>query len=327
MQIGMVGLGRMGANMVRRLMRGGHRCVVYDANPDAVRLLAGEGAQGAGSLREFVERLETPRAGWVMVPAGIPTEAVVGELAARMAPGDLIVDGGNSHFKEDVRRSAFLAGKGILYCDAGTSGGLWGIDRGYCLMIGGPHEAVSRLEPVLRTLAPGRGEVPRTPGRKDGEGTSEEGYLHCGPAGAGHFVKMIHNGIEYGLMQAYAEGFDILRNAGSEEVAKEFRYDFDLPEVAELWRRGSVVGSWLLDLAATALRQDPLLSGYTGFVHDSGEGRWTVQAAVEEAVPADCLTSALYTRFRSRKEHTFAEKLLSALRQQFGGHVERPSGE
>ena len=203
---------------------------------------------------------------------------------------------------------------------------MWGIDRGYCLMIGGTAEAVSRLEPVLRTLAPGRGEVPRTPGRKDGEGTAEEGYLHCGPAGAGHFVKMIHNGIEYGLMQAYAEGFDILRNAGSEEVAKEFRYDFDLPEVAELWRRGSVVGSWLLDLAATALRQDPLLSGYTGFVHDSGEGRWTVQAAVEEAVPADCLTSALYARFRSRKEHTFAEKVLSALRHQFGGHVERPSG-
>ena len=326
MQIGMVGLGRMGANMVRRLMRGGHRCVVYDANPDAVRLLVGEGAQGAGSLPEFVERLEKPRAGWVMVPAGIPTEAVVGELAARMAPGDVIVDGGNSHFKDDVRRSASLAGKGILYCDAGTSGGLWGIDRGYCLMIGGPLEAVSRLEPVLRTLAPGRGGVPKTPGRKDGEGTAEEGYLHCGPAGAGHFVKMIHNGIEYGLMQSYAEGFDILRNAGSEGVAPEFRYDFDIPEVAELWRRGSVVGSWLLDLAATVLRQDPLLSGYTGFVHDSGEGRWTVQAAVEEAVPADCLTSALYARFRSRKEHTFAEKVLSALRQQFGGHVERPSG-
>ncbi|HAM33832.1 MAG TPA: decarboxylating 6-phosphogluconate dehydrogenase [Deltaproteobacteria bacterium] len=326
MQLGMVGLGRMGANMVRRLMRGGHSCVVFDRNPEAVRSLETEGADGAHSLSDFVGKLSVPRAAWAMVPAGPPTEAVVRELAGRMTAGDVIVDGGNSHFKDDVRRSASLAEEGILYCDAGTSGGLWGIDRGYCLMIGGTAEAVSRLEPVLRTLAPGRGEVPRTPGRKDGEGTAEEGYLHCGPAGAGHFVKMIHNGIEYGLMQAYAEGFDILRNAGSEEVAKEFRYDFDLPEVAELWRRGSVVGSWLLDLAATALRQDPLLSGYTGFVHDSGEGRWTVQAAVEEAVPADCLTSALYARFRSRKEHTFAEKVLSALRHQFGGHVERPSG-
>ncbi len=326
MELGMVGLGRMGANMVRRLMRSGHRCVVYDRNPEAVQSLVKEGAEGAATLADFVGMLSVPRAAWVMVPAGPPTEAVVRELADRMKAGDVIVDGGNSHFKDDIRRSAALAEKGILYCDAGTSGGVWGIDRGYCLMIGGPAEAVSRLEPVLRSLAPGRGEVPRTPGRTAGQGTAEEGYLHCGPAGAGHFVKMIHNGIEYGLMQAYAEGFDILRNAASVEVAKESRYDFDLPEIAELWRRGSVVGSWLLDLAATALREDPLLTSYTGFVHDSGEGRWTVQAAVEEAVPADCLTSALYARFRSRKEHTFAEKVLSAMRHQFGGHVERPSG-
>jgi 6-phosphogluconate dehydrogenase len=326
MQLGMVGLGRMGANMVRRLMRGGHRCVVYDQNQETVHSLVKEGADGAIDLTDFVGKLSVPRAAWVMVPAGLPTEAVVRDLADRMKAGDVIVDGGNSHFKDDIRRSAALAGEGILYCDAGTSGGVWGIDRGYCLMIGGPVDAVSRLEPVLRTLAPGRGEVPRTPGRRDGQGTAEEGYLHCGPAGAGHFVKMIHNGIEYGLMQSYAEGFDILRNAVSAEVAKEFRYDFDLPEIAELWRRGSVVGSWLLDLAATALREDPRLSGYTGFVHDSGEGRWTVQAAVEEAVPADCLTGALYARFRSRKEHTFAEKVLSAMRHQFGGHVERPSG-
>ena len=326
MQLGMVGLGRMGANMVRRLMRGGHRCVVYDQNPEAVQSIVKEGAEGATSLTDFVGKLSVPRAAWVMVPAGPPTETVVRDLADRMAAGDVIVDGGNSHYKDDIRRSAALAGEGILYCDAGTSGGVWGIDRGYCLMIGGPAEAVSRLEPVLRTLAPGRGVVPRTPGRKDGQGTAEEGYLHCGPAGAGHFVKMIHNGIEYGLMQSYAEGFDILRNAASEEVAREFRYDLDLPEIAELWRRGSVVGSWLLDLAATALREDPALSGYTGFVHDSGEGRWTVQAAVEAAVPADCLTSALYARFRSRKEHTFAEKVLSAMRRQFGGHVERPPG-
>ena len=326
MQLGMVGLGRMGANMVRRLMRGGHRCVVYDRNPEAVQSIVKEGAEGAASLTEFVGKLSVPRAAWVMVPAGLSTETVVRDLADRMTAGDVIVDGGNSHYKDDIRRSAALAGQGILYCDAGTSGGVWGIDRGYCLMIGGPSEAVSRLEPALRTLAPGRGEVPRTPGRKDGEGTAEEGYLHCGPAGAGHFVKMIHNGIEYGLMQSYAEGFDILRNAASEEVAKEFRYDLDLPGIAELWRRGSVVGSWLLDLAATALREDPALSGYTGFVHDSGEGRWTVQAAVEAAVPADCLTSALYARFRSRKEHTFAEKMLSAMRRQFGGHVERPPG-
>ena len=329
MQIGMIGLGRMGSNMVRRLVRGGHRCVVHDTNPEAVRSIVADipdGVEGAESISGLVGRLPAPRAVWIMVPAGSPTDSVVRELSGRMERGDVIVDGGNSYYKDDVRRAADLAAKGILYCDVGTSGGVWGIERGYCLMIGGPAEAVSRLDPIFRTLAPGRGEIPRTPGREDGRGTAEEGYLHCGAAGAGHFVKMIHNGIEYGLMQSYAEGFDILRNAASTEVAAELRYDIDLPEIAELWRRGSVVGSWLLDLAAAALREDPALSGYTGFVHDSGEGRWTVQAAVEEAVPADCLTTALYARFRSRKEHTFAEKMLSAMRHKFGGHVERPAG-
>ncbi len=326
MQLGMVGLGRMGANMVRRLMKAGHGCVVYDADPEAVRRLSDEGATGSTSLPDLAAKLALPRAVWVMVPAGEATEQTVTALAKLLSPGDILVDGGNSHYKDDVRRAAALAGKEIFYCDAGTSGGVWGIDRGYCLMIGGPKEAVARLDPVFRTLAPGRGEIPRTPGRKGGQGAAEEGYLHCGPPGAGHFVKMVHNGIEYGLMQAYAEGFDILRNAGSGEIPPEHRYDLDLREIAEVWRRGSVVGSWLLDLAAMALQEDPGLSGYTGFVRDSGEGRWTVQAAVEESVPADCITAALYARFRSREEHTFAEKVLSAMRYKFGGHLERPAG-
>ena len=297
MQLGMVGLGRMGANMTRRLMRGGHQLVVSDLSPEAVKQLAGEGAVGSNSLDDLIRKLKPPRAAWVMVPAGGPTEQTVQQLAHRMQPGDIIIDGGNSYFKDDIRRSKQCREKGIHYVDVGTSGGVWGIDRGYCMMIGGPKEAVQQLDPIFKTLAPGRGEIPRTPGREKLGGTAEEGYIHCGPSGAGHFVKMVHNGIEYGIMQAYAEGFDIFRNA-------------------------SVVSSWLLDLTAMALAENPTLSEYTGFVQDSGEGRWTIQAAIEEAVPAEVLSAALYTRFRSRQEHTFAEKMLSAMRQKFGGHVE-----
>ncbi|MFO0947639.1 MAG: decarboxylating 6-phosphogluconate dehydrogenase [Planctomycetota bacterium] len=326
MQLGMIGLGRMGANMVRRLMRAGHECVVFDMNPDSVKQLAGEGATAAFSLDDFVAKLTKPRAAWVMVPAGAPTENTVIALGERMESGDTIIDGGNSYFKDDVRRAKMLKGKGINYLDAGTSGGVWGLERGYCLMIGGPTPAVERLDPIFKTLAPGIGDIPRTPGRENKGGTAELGYLHCGPEGSGHFVKMVHNGIEYGLMQAYAEGFDIFRNANSPALPADIRYDLKVEEIAELWRRGSVVGSWLLDLAAMALLQNPSLSDYTGYVQDSGEGRWTVQAAIEEAVPADVLTSALYTRFRSRQEHTFAEKVLSAMRFKFGGHIERPAG-
>jgi 6-phosphogluconate dehydrogenase len=327
MQLGMIGLGRMGGNMVRRLMRGGHRCVVFDRSADAVKTLAAEGATGTRSLADFAAALEKPRAVWVMVPAGAPTEDTVTELASVLEAGDTIVDGGNSYFKDDVRRAGLLAPKRIHYVDVGTSGGVWGVERGYCLMIGGPKEAVERLDPIFKTLAPGRGDVGRTPGReKHGKGTAEEGYLYCGPSGAGHFVKMVHNGIEYGLMQAYAEGFDIIRGAKSTSLPAEIRYDFDIPEIAELWRRGSVVGSWLLDLTATALLEDRDLASYTGFVEDSGEGRWTIQAAIEEAVPADVLTASLFVRFRSRQQHTFAEKVLSAMRKMFGGHVERPAG-
>jgi 6-phosphogluconate dehydrogenase len=324
MQIGMIGLGRMGANMVRRLIKGGHRTVVHDRNPEAVAALVREGSDGAvpaGSLEELVRALDPPRAVWVMVPSGAATEETVMALAARLEPGDTIIDGGNSYFKDDVRRAREVAARGIHYVDAGTSGGVWGATRGYCLMVGGPREAVERIEPVLRTLAPGRGDIAATPGR-DGKSTAEEGYLHCGPVGAGHFVKMIHNGIEYGLMQAYAEGFDILQNADSEALPAELRYDLALPDIAELWRRASVVSSWLLDLTSIALAADAELSGFSGVVQDSGEGRWTVQAAIDEAVPADVLTTALYTRFRSRQQHTFGEKLLSAMRKQFGGHVE-----
>jgi 6-phosphogluconate dehydrogenase len=312
MELGLVGLGRMGANMARRLIAGGHTLVVWDRNPATTQEFA---ASGAASLDDLVARLTPPRAVWIMVPAGEPTEQTVHGLAALLHAGDVVIDGGNSHFKDDVRRSQALAARGVDYLDVGTSGGVWGVERGYCLMIGGPAAVVARLTPLFRTLSPGVGETPPTE-RLDVAGTTaHEGFLHCGGAGAGHFVKMIHNGIEYGLMEAYAEGFDILRSSG---------YDFRLAEIAEVWRRGSVVGSWLLDLAARALVADPDLKQFTGVVGDSGEGRWTVETAIEESVPADVLTTALYKRFRSRQDHTFAEKLLSALRAQFGGHAEPP---
>jgi 6-phosphogluconate dehydrogenase len=323
-QLGMIGLGRMGGNMVERLMRGGHSCVVFDLSPANVQRYAAKGAAGANSLADFVGKLTKPRAAWVMVPAGAPTESTVMELAGLMEPGDTIIDGGNSYFKDDVRRAQVLRGKGLHYVDVGTSGGVWGLERGYCMMIGGPDEAVRRLDPIFKTLAPGRGDIPRTPGREKASGTAEEGYLHCGPSGAGHFVKMVHNGIEYGVMQAYAEGFDIFKNATSPELPPEHRFQLNIPDIAEVWRRGSVIGSWLLDLTAMALLADPNLEHYSGFVQDSGEGRWTVQAAVEEAVPAEVMTAALYARFRSRREHTFAEKILSAMRHAFGGHNEPP---
>jgi 6-phosphogluconate dehydrogenase len=324
MQLGMVGLGKMGANMTRRMLRGGHELVVSDLSPDAVKGLVGEGAVGSASLDEFVGKLKAPRAAWIMVPAGDPTEKTVQALADRMQSGDTIIDGGNSYFKDDIRRSGQLKSKGINYVDVGTSGGVWGIDRGYCMMIGGPKDTVQRLDPIFKTLAPGRGDIGRTPGREKVTGsTAEDGYIHCGPSGAGHFVKMVHNGIEYGMMQAYAEGFDIFKNADSKEVPEQHRFTLNLSDIAEVWRRGSVVSSWLLDLTAMALLENPTLSEYTGFVQDSGEGRWTIQAALEEAVPAEVLTASLYTRFRSRQEHTFAEKMLSAMRQKFGGHIEQ----
>jgi len=327
MQLGMVGLGRMGANMTRRLMRGGHSLVVSDLSADAVKQLGTEGATGSSSLEDLIAKLTPPRAVWIMVPAGGPTEATVQKLAAKMQAGDAIIDGGNSYFKDDVRRANELKSKGVHYIDVGTSGGVWGLERGYCMMIGGPDEAVKRLDPIFKTLAPGIGDIPRTPGREKLGGTAEEGYIHCGPSGSGHFVKMVHNGIEYGMMQAYAEGFDIFKNATSKELPEEIRYDLNLPDIAEVWRRGSVVSSWLLDLTAMALAENPTLSEYEGFVQDSGEGRWTIQAAIEEAVPADVLTAALYVRFRSRQQHTFAEKMLSAMRQKFGGHVEAGAGK
>ena len=326
MQLGMIGLGRMGANMVRRLMRGGHECVVFDLNPENIKQLEAEGATGARSIEDFINKLAKPRAVWVMVPAGEATEKTVDMLSKVMSGGDIIIDGGNSYFKDDVRRAKLLAEKGIHYMDVGTSWGIWGAERGYCLMVGGEKSSFEHMEPIFRTLSPGRGEISRTPGRENAEGTAEEGYLHCGPSGAGHFVKMVHNGIEYGLMQAYAEGFDIMRNALSKELPEEIRYDLNLADVSELWRRGSVVGSWLLDLTAMALLESPQLGNYSGFVQDSGEGRWTIMAAIEEAVPADVLAASLFTRFRSRQEHTFAEKVLSAMRHKFGGHVERPTG-
>lgn len=322
----MIGLGRMGGNMVRRLLKAGHECVAFDLNPENVKHIAADGATGADSMADFVAKLRAPRAAWVMVPSGDATESTVMALAEHMEAGDTIIDGGNSYFKDDIRRAGILKAKGIHFVDVGTSGGVWGIDRGYCMMIGGPDDAVARIDPILKALAPGMGDVGRTPGRPAGKGTAEDGYLHCGPNGAGHFVKMIHNGIEYGLMQSYAEGFDIFKGANSAELPEHQRFDLDIAEIAEVWRRGSVVGSWLLDLTAMALIEDPSLKNYTGFVQDSGEGRWTVMAAVEEAVPADVLTASLYTRFRSRVEHTFGEKVLSAMRQKFGGHVERPTG-
>jgi len=326
MQVGMVGLGRMGGNMARRLMRDGHEIVGYASDPAGVKAIAADGGTGTTTLDDLVRALRPPRVVWVMVPAGAATEQVVTDLAKRMSSGDTLVDGGNSFYKDDVRRMKMLRPNGIHYVDVGTSGGVWGLERGYCLMIGGEREIVERLEPVFKTLAPGSGSIPRTPGRETVGGTAEQGYLHCGPAGAGHFVKMIHNGIEYGLMQAYAEGLDILKNAGAKTLEPDLRYELSIRDIAEVWRRGSVVSSWLLDLTAQALAENPTLSNYTGVVADSGEGRWTVMAAVEEGVPADVLSASLYARFRSRQDHTFAEKVLSAMRQKFGGHVEQTTG-
>jgi 6-phosphogluconate dehydrogenase len=340
MQLGMVGLGRMGANLVRRLVRGGHECVVYDVDPAAVKEAEGEGVEGAASLDELVAKLDAPRAAWVMVPAAFAGETVE-QLAVRMEHGDIVIDGGNSYYRDDIERAKALQPRGIHYVDVGTSGGVFGLERGYCLMIGGETEPVRRLDPIFATIAPGLEGAPRTPGRSGESSTSEHGYLHCGPSGAGHFVKMVHNGIEYGIMAAYAEGFNVLRHAnvgkgnGGPVDAETtplrdpqyYQYDFDMAEVAEVWRRGSVIASWLLDLTAAALRSSPHLEGFAGRVSDSGEGRWTVLAAVEEGVPANVLTTALYERFSSRGEADFADQLLSAMRQEFGGHVERSAGE
>jgi 6-phosphogluconate dehydrogenase len=338
MELGMVGLGRMGANMARRLMRNGHRCVVYDVNPDAVSELVGEGAEGASSLEDLAAKLSAPRSVWVMVPAGEITEKTVADVAAVLDAGDAIVDGGNSYYRDDIRRAAKVGEQGIDYVDCGTSGGVFGLDRGYCLMVGGPDGAVRRLDPVFATLAPGVGSAERTPGRSGDPGPAENGYLHCGPNGAGHFVKMVHNGIEYGIMAAYAEGLNILKNANAGKVQREadaetapleqseyYQYDLDLPEVAEVWRRGSVIGSWLLDLTAASMQESPDLSDFAGRVSDSGEGRWTSIAAIDEGVPAPVLTTALYERFSSRGLDDFAGKVLSAMRKQFGGHDEKPS--
>jgi 6-phosphogluconate dehydrogenase len=334
MQLGMIGLGRMGANMVRRLLQGGHECVVFDRSSQTVKELAGEGAIGATSLREFVNKLKPPRAAWLMVPAAA-VDGTLQELASLMQKGDSIIDGGNSHYVDDIRRAKQLAPKGIFYVDVGTSGGVWGLERGYCMMIGGEPEAVQRLDPVFKTLAPGRGKIDRTPGREKAGGTAEEGYLHCGPSGAGHFVKMVHNGIEYGIMAAYAEGLNVLQHANvgrtkgavNAETAplrnpELYQYDFNLADVAEVWRRGSVIASWLLDLTAISLFKQPNLDGFSGRVSDSGEGRWTILAAIEEGAPAPVLSTALYERFSSRGEADFADKVLSAMRYQFGGHLE-----
>jgi 6-phosphogluconate dehydrogenase len=335
MQLGMIGLGRMGSNMVRRLMRGGHECVVYDRSADAITGLAGEGATGAASLSEFVQKLNSPRAVWIMVPAAV-VDATLHELGALLSEGDIIIDGGNSYYIDDIRRAEELKKKGLHYVDVGTSGGVWGLERGYCQMIGGETEVVTRLDPIFKTLAPGRDTVSRTPGRDQNTSTAEEGYFHCGPSGAGHFVKMVHNGIEYGLMAAYAEGLNILRHANVGQAGREadaettplgnpehFRYDFNLGEVTELWRRGSVVASWLLDLTAISFLQHPDLEGFSGHVSDSGEGRWTINAAIDEGTPAPVLSAALFQRFASRGEDDFARKILSAMRFQFGGHVEK----
>jgi 6-phosphogluconate dehydrogenase len=325
MNIGMIGLGKMGSNMARRLMKGGHRCVAYDINPDNVKAMANEGAIASFSLDELVQALPRPRTAWIMLPAGQITEATVAALAEILAPGDTIIDGGNSFFKDDIRRSKTLIGKGIRYMDAGTSGGVWGEKRGYCLMIGGDKDNFRRLQPVFETLAPGAGTIAQSSNRNQTT-TADHGYLHCGPVGAGHFVKMIHNGIEYGLMQAFAEGFDILKNAASKSLPEECRFDLNLGEIAEVWRRGSVVSSWLLDLLANGMNRDPELSHFVGYVHDSGEARWTLQAAIEESVSADVIAASLFARFRSRQEHTFAEKVLSVMRLGFGGHVEEAPG-
>src|SRR6201993_3272529 len=338
MQLGMIGLGRMGANMVRRLLRHGHQCVVFDMSPDAVAELVKDKAAGSSSLADFVKKLEKPRAIWLMVPAAVVDKSI-GDLLPLVEAGDILIDGGNSYYIDDIRRSKEIASKGIHYVDVGTSGGVWGLERGYCMMIGGPESAVQRLDPIFKALAPGAGDIPRTPGReKVTASTSESGYLHCGPSGAGHFVKMVHNGIEYGLMAAYAEGLGILRAANvgkhTHEIDAEtkplrdpehYQYDFNLADVTEVWRRGSVISSWLLDLTAAALAQDPQLSKFGGRVSDSGEGRWTVKAAIDEAVPAHVLTAALYERFSSRGEADYANKVLSAMRFAFGGHLEKPA--
>ncbi|PIV81864.1 6-phosphogluconate dehydrogenase (decarboxylating) [bacterium CG17_big_fil_post_rev_8_21_14_2_50_64_8] len=334
MQIGMIGLGRMGANMVRRLVGQGHECVVYDHDAEAVKKLADEGARGFTELAEFVAGLAAPRAVWLMVPAAV-VDSVLDDLAGRLAPGDIVIDGGNSYYIDDIRRAAELAAKGINYLDVGTSGGVWGLERGYCMMIGGAQESVRHLDPIFKSLAPGIGDIARTPGREKGSGTAEEGYLHCGASGAGHFVKMVHNGIEYGLMAAYAEGLNILKHADVGKQGREanaetaplrnpaaHQYDLNLADVAEVWRRGSVIASWLLDLTAIALKDDPQLENFSGRVSDSGEGRWTLVAAIEQGTPAPVLSSALYERFSSRDEGDFANKLLSAMRFQFGGHHE-----
>ncbi len=323
MQIGVVGLGRMGANISRRLMRGGHSSVVWDANPAAVEGLGKEGATAASGLKDLVGKLSgSPKAVWVMLPAGKITEDTIVTLSGLLSKGDIIIDGGNTYYKDDIRRGKALAEKGLRYVDVGTSGGVWGLERGYCMMIGGETEAVNHLDPILKTLAPGIGEIERTAGREGRDPRAEEGYIHAGPIGAGHFVKMVHNGIEYGMMQAFAEGFDILQNKNSKALPEDHRYDLNMGDIAEVWRRGSVVSSWLLDLAAIALAHDEKLSAFTGEVEDSGEGRWTIEAAIEEAVPAEVLSASLFTRFRSRQSHTFAEKILSAMRFGFGGHVE-----
>ncbi len=338
MQLGMVGLGRMGANLVRRLMKAGHECIVFDVNPESVKALEGDGATGASSLDDFVAKLKRPRAAWVMVPAGEVTGQTVRELAARMNADDVVIDGGNSHYRDDIARAQALAKLGIHHVDVGTSGGVWGAERGYCLMIGGEDKVVDRLRPIFASIAPGVGAAPRTPGRKGRPAPSEHGYLHCGPNGAGHFVKMVHNGIEYGAMAAYAEGLNILKNANAGSVQRSgdaetaplddpefYRYDINLTEVTEVWRRGSVIASWLLDLTAIALLQSPTLEEFSGRVSDSGEGRWTAIAAIEEGVPAPVLTTALFSRFGSRDLDLFANQVLSAMRQQFGGHAEKPA--
>ena len=323
MQIGMIGLGKMGGNMSRRLMKAGHKCVAFARSAKSREALAKDGATAAASLEDVVKALgDKPRAVWLMLPAGQVTEEMVERLGELLGRGDIVIDGGNSFYKDDIRRAKKLAEKGIRYVDCGTSGGVWGIERGYCMMIGGPKEAVDHLDPIFAALAPGLGDIPRTPGRRKGDPRAERGYIHAGPSGAGHFVKMVHNGIEYGLMQAYAEGFDILRNKDSKDLAEAERFTLNMPDIAEVWRRGSVISSWLLDLGAAALAKDPQLKDFSGFVQDSGEGRWTVEAAIEEAVPADVITTALFARFRSRQEHTFGEKMLSAMRFGFGGHVE-----
>jgi 6-phosphogluconate dehydrogenase len=327
MQIGIIGLGRMGGNITRRLIQNGHEAVVYDHEPKAVTDLKRDGATGADGLEKLVQLLRPPRAVWVMLPAGKITDDTITQLGKLLSAGDVVIDGGNTFWRDDIRRAKMLRERSIHHVDVGTSGGIWGLERGYCLMIGGDKEIVDRLDPVFSVLAPGLGSVPRTPKREGRDPRAEHGYIHAGPNGAGHFVKMIHNGIEYGLMQAYAEGFDILKNANKEDLPEDGRFDLNLADIAEVWRRGSVISSWLLDLTASALAGDDKLDGFEGVVEDSGEGRWTLMAAIEEAVPADVLSAALYTRFRSRQNHTFAEKLLSAMRKGFGAHVEPKAGK